>query len=192
MPHSGGLWYLFGLIAHLYKPLARPRLIFLLAFVFPILGVLWWWGMLASASIEVLELAPQRYAYLSAQGAYSKLSTKRSEVAEALHQQGYAPRRSLTLIYDDPRTTPTDQRRARTGFVIAADTPIRAPLIADTIPARRALVAKVRAHPLFAYGKAYAALLDYLEQHGKSLRMPTLEFYDGSVLTVEMTLENSP
>ena len=170
----------------------RQWLSFLLAFALPTLGILWWWGLFSTASVEVAERGPYRYAYLEAEGPYSKLVTKRGEVEGALRQQGVELHRSITIIFDDPRITPDDKLRARTGFLIASDFTPPAPLKVDTVPARRVLSASIKAHPVFAYGKAYAALLDYTQQHHMRLRMPTVELYDASVLTVEMPLETAP
>lgn len=170
----------------------RQWLSFLLAFALPTLGILWWWGLFSTASVEVAERGPYRYAYLEAEGPYSKLVTKRGEVEGALRQQGVELHRSITIIFDDPRITPDDKLRARTGFLIASDFTPPAPLQEDTVPARRVLSASIKAHPVFAYGKAYAALLDYTQQHHMRLRMPTVELYDASVLTVEMPLETAP
>lgn len=170
----------------------RQWLYFLLAFALPTLGILWWWGLFATPTIEITERGPYRYAYLNAEGPYSKLVTKRGEVEGELRQQGVELKRSITIIFDDPRTTPADQRRARTGFLIDAAFTPKPPLEMGTIPAHRVLSASIKAHPVFAYGKAYGALLDYTRQHNMTLHMPTVELYDASVLTVEMPLETNP
>jgi hypothetical protein len=62
-----------------------------------------------------------------------------------------------------------------------------------SLPARRVVVVRVKAHPLFAYGKVYAALLKYAQAHDQQnpdplLRMPIFEIYDNSVLSVEMPI----
>lgn len=164
----------------------------LLAFLAPSLLILWWWGLFASVQVEMLPASTFRYAYLEAKGPYSKHDTTRGEVERALQAQGIVPRQSLTLIYDDPRTTPADQRHARVGFVIEPGAVPAAPLLADTTPGGQVLQAHVKAHPIFAYGKVYGALLDYTERHDMRLRMPVLEIYDASVLTVAMPMENQP
>jgi GyrI-like small molecule binding domain len=165
---------------------------FLLVFALPILATLWWWGLFATATVDVVAQVPYRYAYLKAQGPYSKLIAKRGEVELALRQQGIAPAKSITIIFDDPRSTASDQRSARTGFLIAPGTTPKSPLETDTITSRQVVQVTIKAHPVFAYGKAYGALLDYIQQHRMILRMPTLELYDASVLTVEMPLEKNP
>lgn len=195
MLKSGGLWYLFPPDPqqnHIDNPVKKQWPYFVLAFAIPILLVLWWWGLFTTATIEVTTLGPYRYAYLEAQGAYSKLAGKQREVMFELQKQGITPEGSITLILDDPRTTPYDKLVARTGYQIATSATPASPLALETIPAREVVVAQVRAHPLFAYGKAYSALLDYTRQHGMALRMPTLERYSNSVLTVEMPVERSP
>lgn len=176
----------------MYRHLKRQWLYFLLAFALPTLGILWWWGLFATPTIEIAERGPYRYAYLSAEGPYSKLVVKRGEVEGELRQQGVELKRSITIIFDDPRTTATDKRRARTGFLIDAGFTPRPPLQTDTIPARRVISASIKAHPVFAYGKAYGALLDYTDGHNMTLHLPTVELYDASVLTVEMPLETNP
>lgn len=170
----------------------RQWLYFLLAFALPTLGILWWWGLFSAPSIEIAERGPYRYAYLPIEGSYTKLVAKRDEVEGELRQQGVERKRSITIIFDDPRATPPDQRRARTGFLIADGVTPKPPLETDTIPARRVITASIKAHPVFAYGKAYGSLLDYTRQHNMTLHMPTVELYDASVLTVEMPLETNP
>ncbi len=91
----------------------------------------------------------------------------------------------------DPRTTPYQQLQARTGFIIQTDQMPTAPLKIDTIPLRKVAVAEIKAHPLFAYGKAYSALIDYSKNHNTSLHLPTLELVEASVLRVEMPLDDT-
>lgn len=165
---------------------------FLLAFLLPTLGILWWWGLFSTPTVEITESGPYRYAYLGAEGPYSKLVERRGEVEGVLRQQGVELKRSVTIIFDDPRTTATDQRRARTGFIIDEQLVPRAPLEVDTVPRQRVIRASIKAHPVFAYGKAYGALLDYTRKHNMALHLPTVELYDASVLTVEMPLEPTP
>jgi DNA gyrase inhibitor GyrI len=161
---------------------------FLLAFVVPVTAMLWWWGLFSSATVEIAERGGYRYAYLDAQGVYSKLTSKQKEVLFELKQQGINPGVQVTLMLSDPRITPHDQLQARTGFMISADAMPKAPLKTDTIPVRQVAVAHIKAHPLFAYGKTYSALLDFAEKQKMSLQLPTLELYDASVLSVEMPL----
>lgn len=170
----------------------KQNLYFLLAFLLPTLIVLWWWGLFRAATIETVERGPYRYAYLEAQGPYSKLAAKQQEVGAELRKQGITPGSSFTLIMDDPRTTKTGERRARAGYLIDMAVTPKPPLLAETIPARRVVEAKVKAHPLLAYGKVYGKLLDFSKQQGQSLHMPTVEIYSASVLTVEMPLEAHP
>jgi effector-binding domain-containing protein len=171
--------------------LKKSLLYFLAAFVLPILGILWWWGLFSSAQVEIAERGPYRYAYLDAEGSYSKLAAKRGEVELALRQQNLMVNGSISILYDDPRTSPEDKRRARTGFLIDDHVSINPPLAVDSVPRRKVLVARIKAHPAIAYGKAYGALLDYTQQHKIAFRMPALELYGGSELIVEMPLESS-
>lgn len=170
----------------------KQNLFFLVAFLLPTLLVLWWWGLFRSATIELAERGPYRYAYLEAQGAYSELAAKQQEVALELRKQGIPAGRSFTLILDDPRTTKTDERHARAGYLIDTTATPKPPLSVATIPVRRVVVAQVKAHPLLAYGKVYGTLLDYSKRRGEGLHMPTVEIYSASVLSVEMPLEVQP
>lgn len=158
----------------------------MLAFVLPVTAVLWWWGLFSTASVEVAERGNYHYAYLEAQGAYSKLADRQKEVLRALKQQDIAAHAQITVILSDPRSTPYQELRAYTGYVIAEGTQVGKPLQVGKVSKREVVIAKIKAHPLFAYGKAYSALLHYIEQHDMSLHLPTVEIYDNSVLQVEM------
>ena len=164
---------------------------FLIVFLLPVIVILWWWGLFSSAKIETGERGDYYYAYLEAEGPYSKLTSKQGEVLFTLKQQGIEAGAQITLILSDPRTTPYKELQARTGYLIAKDKMPAAPLKIDTIPLRNVVIVEIKAHPLFAYGKAYSALLDYSEQHNTTLHLPTLEIVEASVLHVEMPLENS-
>jgi len=157
-----------------------------------ILATLWWWGMFRSAELLQTTSQPHRYAYLEATGAYSKLADKQNEVAFELRKHGITPLGMFTLMLDDPRTTPHKALRARTGYLIDGESNPQPPLAVDTVPARPVLQASIKAHPLFAYGKVYGALLDHLAAQGKTLQLPTVERYEGSVLIVEMPTEAVP
>jgi hypothetical protein len=61
------------------------------------------------------------------------------------------------------------------------------PLAIGSVPARQVVLVKVKAQPLLAPGKAYSALLGYLDDHHMKLKLPTLELYQEGVLTVEVT-----
>lgn len=169
-------------------PVKKQLPYFLAAFVLPVSAMLWWWGLFSSTSLEIGERGGYRYAYLEAQGVYSKLATKQGEVLFELKKQGIQPGAELTLVLTDPRTTPHDELKARTGYIISADTQVQPPLMVDSIPVRKVAVAQIKAHPLFAYGKTYAALLEYAKTHGTKLNLPTLELFDNSILSVEMPL----
>jgi effector-binding domain-containing protein len=172
--------------------LKKSWISFLVAFALPVLGVFAWWGLFSSATVEITQRGPYRYAYLDAEGPYSKLGAKRGEVDKMLREQGIEPGSSIAIIFDDPRTTETDRRHARTGFIIDERAMPKEPLKTDVLPERKVASASIKAHPIFAYGKAYGALLDFTRQHDMTLHLPTVELYDFSVLTVEMPLETSP
>ena len=148
--------------------------------------------MFRAATVEVAERGPYRYAYLEAEGPYSKLTAKQQEVAYELRKQGITAGKSFTLILDDPRTTKSGERRARTGYLIDAAAMPKPPLAVETIPARRVVVAQAKAHPLIAYGKVYGSLLNFSKQQGEDLHLPTVEIYSASVLSVEMPLGVRP
>ncbi|MDP2246555.1 MAG: AraC family transcriptional regulator [Nitrosomonadales bacterium] len=161
---------------------------FLIVFLIPVITILWWWGLFSSAKVETGERGDYYYAYLDAEGPYSKLTSTQNEVLFVLKQQGIEAGAQITLILSDPRTTPYKELKARTGFIIDKDKMPAAPLKIETIPIRKVAVAEIKAHPLFAYGKAYSALIDYSEDHKTTLHLPTLEIVESSVLHVEMPL----
>ncbi len=161
---------------------------FLIVFLIPVITILWWWGLFSSAKVEIGERGDYYYAYLDAEGAYSKLASKHDEVMFVLKQQGIEPGAQITLILSDPRSTRYKELKARAGFIIAKDKMPATPLKIETIPMRKVAIAEIKAHPLFAYGKAYSALIDYSKQHNTSLHLPTLEIVESSVLHVEMPL----
>lgn len=165
---------------------------FLIFFLLPVLLVLWWWGLFSSAKVEIGERGDYHYVYLEAEGPYSKLASIQDEVLFTLKQQGIVPGAQITLILSDPRTTPYKELKARTGFIIPKDRMPAAPLKVDTVPLRKVAIAEIKAHPLFAYGKVYSALLDYAKEHNTVLHLPTLEIVESSVLHVEMPLEEMP
>lgn len=162
---------------------------FLLAFVLPILVVFWRWGAFAAAEVQTLPRAPLHYAYLVSEGDYSKAEDKQREVRELLKQQNIEGGQAITLIEDDPRTTPAAQRHAQAGIVIPDKAHPAAPLLEGNLPGRQALVVSARGHPFFVYGKAYGALLDYLRQRDMRLQLPVAETAHENTLTIEMTLK---
>jgi hypothetical protein len=161
---------------------------FVIFFAIPVAVILWWWGMFSRPLIETKDAPAYRYAYLEVEGPYSKLSNKQAEVLYLLKQQKLNYGDPLTLMMSDPRVTQYKQRVARTGYLIAADAQVQAPLQVDTIPARPVISVSIKAHPLFAYGKTYGALLDYCEQQQIKMQLPTVEIVQHSVLTIQMPL----
>ncbi len=161
---------------------------FLLVFLVPVTIMLWWWGLFSTATVQTAERGNYRFAYLEAEGPYSKLESKRDEVMFYLKQQNIEPIAPITVIMTDPRNTSYKTLKARTGFIIGANDVVQAPLAMDIMPERKVVVAEIKAHPLFAYGKAYSALIDYADQHGMELQLPTLEIVQDSVLSVEMPI----
>lgn len=193
MPLAGGFVVSFpARFPNLYSHLKKSWIPFLVAFALPVLGVFAWWGLFSSPKVEVGEHGPYRYAFLEAEGPYSKLGAKRGEVDKLLREQGIIPGSAIAIIFDDPRNTERDKRRARTGFIIPESAAPKEPIKTDVLPKRKVLSATIKAHPVFAFGKAYGALLDFTKQHDMILHLPTVELYDFSILTVEMPLEASP
>jgi hypothetical protein len=174
------------------KPFKKQLIYFVLAFVLPILAVLWWWGLFSTSQVTQQLSSSYRYVYLQAQGPYSKLADKQAEVRFLLKQQAITPGAEFTLVLSDPRTTPYSDLKARTGYLIGAQDQPKAPLLVGDVPAGSALVAEIKAHPLFAYGKNYAALLAYAKQHQIAFSLPTIEIMQHSVLRVEMPLASAP
>jgi len=162
---------------------------FLLAFVLPILIVLWWWGAFSTPAIQVLLRPSLHYAYLVSEGDYSKVEDKHREVQDMLKQQGIKAGQAVTLIQDDPRSTSAAKRHAQAGIIISAQSHPAAPLLEGRLPERQAVVINARGHPFFVYGKAYGALLDYLQQNGMKLQLPVAETAHNNTLTIEMTLK---
>lgn len=161
---------------------------FLLAFALPILGVFWWWGAFSKAEIETAQRGPYHYAYTVHKGDYSKLPERQQEVWRALEAQGIAPGASVTLLLNDPRTTPKRDWSAQVGALVPPEAKVAEPLRTADIPSRKVLTVRVKGQPLLAPGKAYAALVEYLEQHGMKFNLPTLEIYQDGVLSVEMSI----
>ncbi len=158
---------------------------FLLAFVLPLILVFWWWGGFSQASFELVQRGPYHYAYMSQKGDYYKLPEKQMEVLKNLQQQGVPAGASITLLLNDPRTTPKKEWSAQVGYLVDAGAKVSDPLAIGSVPERQVLLVRVKAQPLLAPGKAYSALLDYLEKHQMKLNLPTVELYQEGVLTVE-------
>lgn len=161
---------------------------FLLAFVLPLVLTYWWWGGFNPASIETASRGSYHFAYMTQKGDYSKLPEKQQEVLGRLQKQGVAAGTSITLLLNDPRATPKRDWSAQVGYLVDAQASVSEPLAIGDIPVRQALVVKVKAQMLLAPGKAYSALIDYLDEHHMTLNPPTVELYQDGVLTVEMSL----
>lgn len=162
---------------------------FVVIFLLPLLLVFWWWGAFNTATIDKLPRPAVRYAYLISEGEYSKAEDKQNEVLKLLKQQSIAAGQPITLIEDDPRSTPGAKRHAQAGIMISPDaSPLQAPLLDGRLPERQSLVISARGHPFIAYGKAYGVLMDYLKVQNLALRLPVAETTHDNTLTIEMTL----
>lgn len=168
----------------------KSQLYFIFVFALPILAVLWWWGLFSNATISAEMRGDYTFAYLDAKDVYSKLDKKRDEVRFYLKQQKLSPEVQLTLILTDPRITPHADLRAKTGYLVPADYKPTGPLKVMHIAKRNVVVASIKAHPLFSYGKTYKALIAQVQSQNKALQMPTLEVVKDSVLSVEMPADS--
>lgn len=160
---------------------------FLLVFLLPVIGTSWWWGMFAKVQITTDQVrGPYHYAYLVQNGDFSKLPEAQQTALHELKLQKIETGTPITVLLTDPRTTPRKEWAGQVGYLVAADAKIAEPLKVADIPERRVIIAQVRAHPSLAPGKAYSALIDYLDAHGMKLTLPTVETFNGPELTVEM------
>lgn len=167
--------------------LKKNWLYFLLAFAAPVLGIFGWVGGFTAAQVESNQMrGPYHYAYLEHHGDYARLLDSQIETLRVLREQGIKTGAAVTLMQNDPRSTARKDLYARTGYLVDAGVQVREPLKLADVPARLVVVAHVRAHPRLATGKAYAALLKYLDGHDMKLKLPTLEIYRDSELSIEM------
>lgn len=154
----------------------------------PIGLALWWWGTFADAQIEIVERGPYRYAYRVYTGDYSKIPRWKSEVTQALKTQNIAPGAPVTALLDDPRSTAVRDRRVEIGYLVPPDTRVSEPLRVAQIPRRRVVLVRVKASPLMAPGKAYAALIEYAQANNMTFRLPTFELYRDGTFELEMAV----
>lgn len=166
---------------------------FLLAFLLPLIGIYAWWGGFNKVDMREAVRGPYTYAYLEHTGDYSKLPELAAEAADLLAKVPHGL--LITVLYSNPDLVDVGQRQARTGFLVAAGTPVRPPLKIGELPARRVLLAQVRAGHLLAPSRIYPALDRYMQARGGGIRMPTVEIYEPTgtplrmgLLSVEMPL----
>ncbi len=159
---------------------------FLLFFALPVAVALWFMGAFNGPRVAQAQRGPYDYAYLALSGDYSNLLAKQDEVYRALQAQGITPGAPVALLLKDPRSTPKRDLFSRAGFLVEPGVRLREPLRRGRIPPRRVVLVTVKANPYLAPGKAYKALLDYLQAHNMKLTLPTFEIYREGVLTVEM------
>ncbi len=164
---------------------------FVLFFVLPVIAMLIWWGLFSSASLEIGNSPAYDYVYLDAEGPYSKLTSKQKEVLFYMKQQNIVHGAEISIVLTDPRTTSYKELLARTGYIVESGVKVKEPLKQVHIAPQKVAIAKIKAHPLLAYGKTYSVLLDYCKAHKIKLQLPTVEIYDHSVLRVEMPLEKT-
>lgn len=155
----------------------KQWLSFLLAFVLPLTGVYWWWGGFNAAEVGEGESGPYLFAYMDHQGDFGKLPKTQSKVFAMLKEVGIDPGETMTMLLNDPRTTLKPDQRAKTGYRVPENAKLPAGLSVEIIPRKKVLYARVHAGVMLASGKAYQALHDHLQSHGRSISMPTLEIY---------------
>lgn len=161
---------------------------FLLAFVLPIVAIYAWWGGFSSVDIREGMRGPYTYAYLEHRGDYSRLPDVAKEVRGLLMDGKVAYGLPITVLYSNPDLVDVGQRRSRTGYLVATDAKVRAPLQIGSVPTRPVLIAQVRAGRLLAPSRAYPALDRHLQSSGGGIRMPTVEIYEPSDSPLRMGL----
>lgn len=149
----------------------------LVAVVLPLLAIYWWWGGFNPVSVTEMESGPHFFAYLEHEGDLSRLPKTQAKVFALLEQAGIAPGDTITVLLTDPRKTPKEQQRARTGYRVPLDAKLPAGLKSEVIPRRRVLAATVRAAVALAPSKAYQALADKLAPQGRDITLPAVEIY---------------
>lgn len=153
---------------------------FLFAFALPIALVYAWWGGFNPVAVRIETRGPYTYAYVEHKGDYALLAERLPEVRLALERSGIQPGASFALLYSHPEQVPRNERQARIGYLVPAGSHVDPPLKLDTLPARRVLVAEVRAVWLLAPSRAYQALHERLRAQGQDIRMPSVELYEAS------------
>lgn len=171
--------------------MTRRILIFLIAFVFPVVGALAWWGVFARPTIGETVAGPYIYAYLDYAGRLSNMGDQQEVAYRHAQVQNLDASRAITVLLTDPRQASDQRVEAQVGFIVAPDTAVKPPLKRGVIARRAVITATLRAHPMVAPGKAYSALIEYLTQNRMPLRLPTVERYEHSVFVLEMPAEGS-
>ena len=149
---------------------------FVLAFVLPLLAVFWWWGGFNSVSVTETEAGPYRYAYLDYDGPISNMRKSQRTALDKFTAAKVTAGDTISVILTDPRAA-NGKVRAQLGYVLADNAPIPQGLKEGRIERRPVYAARVQAAVLLAPSKAYQALSNTLEPHGKTLVMPTVELY---------------
>lgn len=148
-----------------------------IAFAVPLLAVYAWWGGFNAVEVSEAQRGPYRYAYLEHTGPLAEVVRTQAAARKALEAQGIRPNEAITVLLTDPRKVGGRDIRAQTGYLVAPGVVVAPPLAEGYIPARRVLVARVRAAALLAPSKAYQALYEHLRAKNEDIRMPTVELY---------------
>jgi effector-binding domain-containing protein len=162
---------------------------FFLVFLLPIIAIFWWWGAFNEVQVDSGQMrGPYHYAYLTQISDLSKMLEAQQTALHKLKEQKIESGAPIVVLTTDPRVTKRKEQVAQVGYLIDPGAQVAEPLKVADIPARRVVVAHVRAHPTFAPGKAYTALLKFLDAQGLKLVLPTVEIYQDNELSVEMAL----
>jgi hypothetical protein len=156
--------------------LKKQWLAFVLAFVFPLLAVFWWWGGFNAVSVTETEAGPYRYAYLDYEGPISNMRKTQRRALDEFNAAKVEAGDTISVILDDPRAA-GGKVRAQLGYILAEGALVPQGLKEGRIERRPVYAAQVQAVVLLAPSKAYQALSDRLETDGRSIVMPTVELY---------------
>ena len=160
-----------------------------LAFLLPLLAIAYFLGIFASATVQISEAGPYRYVYTAMKGPYYRIDDSLQDLNRELTLRHIPHGAAIGVFYDDPRQVPEKQRRARAGYLLAADVKLPKNTPEAFVPRRRIIQVQVSAHPAIAPIKLYRALEKHLQGQGMAMRWPTLERYGPArVVTLEMAL----
>lgn len=149
---------------------------FVLAFVFPLVAVFWWWGGFASVSVSEIDAGPYRYAYVDYEGPISNMRKTQRAALNRFKAAKLEPGDTISVILTDPRAA-NGKVIAQLGYLLPDLAMAPEGTKEGHIARRPVYSAHVQAAVLLAPSKAYQALSEKLEAHDKPLAMPTVELY---------------
>jgi DNA gyrase inhibitor GyrI len=148
-------------------------------------------GMFSRVNIVTGDRGPYHIITLAQQGPYHQISLKIEQVSEMLSQNQVSHSIACAIFFDDPAKVSVDSLQSTGGFFVADSFAVDPPFIFQTIPKKKATVARIEANPAIAWFKTYPALEDWKNRNNYSLdsTQVILEIYypDGWV-EVEMPL----